>query len=31
MDDRLAAVGFAGAIMRELNEAAAALETYVER
>ena len=31
MDDRLAAVGFSGAIMRELNEAAAALETYVER
>ncbi len=28
VDDRLAAVSFSGAIMRELNEAAAALETY---
>ena len=30
IDDRLAAVGFGGAIMRELNEAAAALETYAQ-
>ena len=30
VDDRLAAVSFNGAIMRELNEAAAALETYAD-
>jgi (p)ppGpp synthase/HD superfamily hydrolase len=30
VDDRLAAVHFDGAIMRELNEAAAALDTYAE-
>ena len=31
VDDRLAAAGFTGAIMRELNEAAAALATNPEK